>query len=92
MTVDSLLDVKNTITGLNNITLKKVNVIPLWYDKMYVDRDLIEDKMHQLIDQFNERQMIHNFYSELFENIHPFYDGNGRTFKILFVSNCNWGL
>ena len=76
MTVDSLLDMKITVTGLNNITLKKVNVTPIRYYKINIDKDLIEDKLHRLIDQFNERQMIHNnFYSELLENMHPFYDG-----------------
>ena len=30
---------------------------------MYIDKDLIEDKLYQLIDQFNERKINHrDFY------------------------------
>ena len=43
---------------------------------MYMDKDLIEDKLYQFIDQFNERKINHiNFYFEFLNNIHPFYDG-----------------
>ena len=41
LTVNSLADINNIITGLNNITLIKVNVKPYGYDKMYMDKDLI---------------------------------------------------
>ena len=41
LTVNSLTDINNIITGLNNITLIKVNVKPYGYDKMYMDKDLI---------------------------------------------------
>ena len=41
LTVNSLIDINNIITGLNNITLIKVNVKPYGYDKMYMDKDLI---------------------------------------------------
>ena len=55
---------------------------------MYIDKDLIEDKLYQLIDQFNERKINRrDFYWELLDSIHPFYEGNGRTCKILFVAN-----
>ena len=53
--VDSLI--KITITGSNNITLRKVNVKPCGFQKMYMDRDLIEDNLYQRIDQFNERKV-----------------------------------
>ena len=87
LTVDSLIDINNIITGSNDITLRKVNVKPCGYDKMYMCKDLIEDKLYQLVDQFHERKTNHrDFYLELFDDIHPFYDGNGRTCKILFVS------
>ena len=57
---------------------------------MYVDKDLIEVKLYQLIDQFNKRKTDHrNFYFVLFGNIYTFYDENGRTYKILFVGNFN---
>ena len=40
-------------------------------DKMYMDKDLIEDKLYELIDQFNERKINHrNFYFALHDNIH----------------------
>ena len=41
LTVDSLIDINNNITGLNNITLRKFNVKPYGYDKMYMDKYLI---------------------------------------------------
>ena len=50
---------------------------------MYMDEKLIEDKIHQVIDQFNERKITtSNFYSILVNKIHPFYDGNGTNCKI----------
>ena len=77
---DSLIGINNIITGSNNITLKKVNIKSYGYDKMYMDRDLIEDKLYQLIDQFNEKNIIHEDFSfALLHNMHPFYDGNGRN-------------
>ena len=61
---------------------------------MYLDKDLIEDKMYQLndqlIDQFNKRKVHHrDIYSILLNNIQLFYYGNGKTYKMLFVSNFN---
>ena len=53
-------------------------------------KDLIEDKLYQLIDQFNKRKTNHrDFYYELLNNIHLFDNGNGRTCKIPFVCNFN---
>ena len=46
LTNDTLIDIKNIITGLNNITLRKVNVRPYEYNKIYIDIDLIEDKIY----------------------------------------------
>ena len=52
---------------------------------MYIDKDLIEDKLYQFMDQFNERKINHReFYFPLIDNIHPFCDGKGRTCKKLF--------
>ena len=46
-------------------------------------KKLIDDKLYQIIDQFNERKITPTkFYSILLNKIHPFYDGNGRTCKI----------
>ena len=63
LTVDSMIDINNIITGSNNITLRKVNVKPCGYDKMHMDKDLIEDKPYQLVDQFNQKIII---ISEIF--------------------------
>ena len=64
LTVDSLIEVNNIITSSNIITLRKVNVNPYRLDKMYMNKDLIEDKFYQIIDQFNERKSTSKkFYS-----------------------------
>ena len=53
---------------------------------MYMDKDLREYNLYQLIDQVNERKINYrDFYFELLDNIHLFYDGNGRTYNIPFV-------
>ena len=39
LTVDSLIKTNNIITGSNNITLRKVNVKPYGFDKMYMDKE-----------------------------------------------------
>ena len=57
------------------------------------NKDLIEDKLYQLKDQFNERKINHgDFYFASPDNIYPYCDRNGRTCKILFVSNFSQGL
>ena len=48
LNVDSLIDINVIITGLNNITLRKVNLKLCGYNEMYMDKDLIEDKLYQL--------------------------------------------
>ena len=71
MAVDSLIEINNIITGLNNITLRKVNVNPNGFYKMYMDKDLTEDKLCQVIDQFNERKVTPvKFYSILLNETH----------------------
>ena len=88
LTVDSLIEINKIITDSNNITLKKVNLKPYGFDKMYMDNKLIEDNLYQIIDQFNERKIISTkFHSILLNKIHPFYDGNGRTCQILFAND-----
>ena len=43
---------------LNNLTLTKVNA-KLWgYDKNYMNKGLIEDKLHELKDQFNKKKLV----------------------------------
>ena len=49
LTVTSLTEINKIITGSNNITLRKVNVNPYGFDKMYMDKELtelIEDKIY----------------------------------------------
>ena len=49
-----------------------------------MDKESIEDKLYQIMDQFNERKVTSaKFYSILLNKMHPFYDGNGRTCKIV---------
>ena len=46
LTVDSLMFINSIITDSNNITIRKVNLKPYDYHKMYMDKDLIEDKLY----------------------------------------------
>ena len=46
LTVDSLIEINNIITRAHNITLRKVNVKPYGFDKIYMDKELIEDKLY----------------------------------------------
>ena len=57
LNVDSLIKIKNIITGSNNFILRKVNVKSYRLDKIYMNKDLIEDKPYQIIDQFNEKKI-----------------------------------
>ena len=66
LTVDYFVEISNLITGSNNITLIRFSVNRYGFDKMYIDKELIEDKLCQIIDQFNERA---NFYSLLLSKI-----------------------
>ena len=78
------------ITGLNNITLRKVNIKPYRSDKIYMAKDLIEGKLDKLIYQFIERKINNrDFCFVLLDNIDHFYEGNGRTYKILFLGNVS---
>ena len=82
-----MIGINNIITGSNNITLRKNNINLYGFDKMYMDKELIEDKFYQIIDQFNEKKITSTkFYSILLNKINSFYDGNDRTCKILFAN------
>ena len=88
LTVDSLAEINNIITSSNNINLSKVNVKPYGFDKMCMDKKLIEDKLYQTIDQSNEIKITSTTFYSIFSNkIHPFYNGSGKSCKILFASN-----
>ena len=47
-----MIEIDNIITGSNNIPLTKVNVKPNGFNKMYMDKELMEDKLYQ-IDQLH---------------------------------------
>ena len=80
LTVNYLIEVKIIIVGSNNITFIKVNVKSYGFDKIYIEKDLLEDKFYRIIDQINERKITPvKFYLIFLNEIHPFYDGNGRT-------------
>ena len=50
--------------GSNNIILRNINVKPYRFDKMYMDKDLMEDRLYQIKDQFNQRKITpEKFYS-----------------------------
>ena len=88
LTVDSLIEINNIITHSNGITLRKVNLKLCGFGKMYTNKELIEEKLYEIIDQFNERKITSTrFYSILLNKICPFYDGNGRMCKILFAND-----
>ena len=88
LTVDSLIEINNILTGSNNITLRNANVKPYEVDKMYMDKELIEDKLYQIIDKFSERKVTTTkFYSILLNKIQPFYDGNG-TVRYVYGTVC----
>ena len=47
--VKSLIETNNIIIGSNNISLRKVNLKAYRFDKMYIDQELIKDKLYQII-------------------------------------------
>ena len=70
LTVDSLIEINDIITNSNNVTLRKVNVKPYGFDKMHMDKELIEDKLYQIIYHFNERKTTStNFMMEMVERV-----------------------
>ena len=83
LTVDSIVKLNNINIVSNNIALRKYGI-----GKMYMDKDVIEDKFYRIIDQFNESKITAaKFYSILLNKIHAFYDGNGRSCKILCAND-----
>lgn len=61
---------------------RKVNVKSNGQDDLYMNNDLTQDKLCQLIDQFSERNIDHrDFYFVLLDIIHPFSDRNGKDVR-----------
>ena len=83
-TVDSLIEMINVIWwkfGGNNTTFRKVNVKLYGFDKMYMEKNSVKD------NQFNQRKITPlKFHLILSNKTHQFYDGNGRTCKVLFAN------
>ena len=55
-----------------------------------MDKELIEDRLYQIINQLNERLHLHYIYKGLFNllnKVHPIYQGNGTTCRILFAND-----
>ena len=50
---------------------------PYGFHKLFMDKDLIENKLYQITDQFNEITSL-KLYLTLLNKIHPFYGENGR--------------
>ena len=68
--------------------MRIVNVKPYGFDKIYMEKDLIEDKLHQIIDQLNGKKISSvKFYLILLNETHLFYHENCWTCKILFASD-----
>ena len=48
---------KKKNSSSNNIDLRKVDVELHGFDKMYMDKDLIQDNLYQILDQFNKKKI-----------------------------------
>ena len=73
LTIDFLIKVNKIKTGLNNITLRKVSVKLYEFNKMNMNKELIDNKLYQITDQFNGRKVTSTkFYSILLKKMHPF--------------------
>ena len=52
-----------------------------------MEKDGIEEKLYQLVAQLNGRKIsCKQSYSKFLDNVHSFYDRNGRTNKIFWVN------
>ena len=52
LTADSLIGINNITAGSGKITLRKVNVKPYGFHKMYMHKKLVEDRSIQLVDKY----------------------------------------
>ena len=88
LTVGSLIATKNIITGASNITFRKVNAKSHGFDKVHIEKDLIEDRFYQITDQFSEKKITPaKFYLIFLQEIHSFYNGNGNLCQVLFAND-----
>ena len=64
--VDSLITLNNIITDSQNLFLRDVTVKPAGFDKMYLDKTLIESALYQLFEKFYERKLTQYQFSNTF--------------------------
>ena len=87
LAIDSLIEVNNLKLGKNKTELRKLNVKPAGYaTNPYFPWWCVESSLYILLDEFNERSITNIDFSDCFMEIHPFLDRNGRTYKLLFIS------
>ena len=55
----------NIITDSQNIGLRDINV-KRGFDKIFMDKSLIEPALYQLVDEFNERKVKHKQFCNIF--------------------------
>ena len=80
LTVNSLITLNNIITGSRHIRLRDINVKPVGYSKIYMDKSLVEAALYSLVNQCNDRIISHKDFCRTFlDQIHSFQDGNDRT-------------
>lgn len=53
-----MIGANNIITVLIMLLYEKLMLNHIWYGRINMNKDLIEDKLHQLIDQFNETMVM----------------------------------
>ena len=53
--MDSLITLNNIITGSRYIVLRDINVKPVGYSKIYMDKSLVEAPLYSLVHQFDNR-------------------------------------
>ena len=75
LTVDSLIRINNYITDSRNIQLRRINVKPAFYEKLYMDFTRIESELYRLVDKFNERQITPRRFCDIFLDIVDIYYG-----------------
>ena len=56
----------NIIKDSKNLLLRDVNVKPAGFEKMYLDKSLIEQALYLLVDEFNKRKVTHNQFCNIF--------------------------
>ena len=85
LTLDSLVELNNIISGKKNNGLRVINVKPAGYNCMYMHYNNINFALQILINNYNNRRITKTEFLKRFLEIYPFEDCNGRMVKILFV-------